>query len=265
MPFQSTARFGEIERPFGADTTNNRDGCPISRTQAGICGQDKWDTGGSTSVMGTGSFADSAPNQWPQRLALVSRYFMERGYNTNYAAGWHLVRSAPRLNFTAGSPVQIVTGGDSTGSGLKGINSTLGPLTLRMAETSPVPMSNIGILGDGAPAMSTRHCWQGYLAYGPTLSDGSPDPFANNNAAGGRSSGGFDVDRSIQRRPSLFQHVHEQNRVLIPAQGARLDVQVDCEKSGNCAAPTEASTNTFLQDTRDWFACTAAEKAPATF
>jgi prepilin-type N-terminal cleavage/methylation domain-containing protein/prepilin-type processing-associated H-X9-DG protein len=262
-PLRGSEKLNDL---LGRDTTNNRDGCPISRTQAGICGQDKWDTGGSTSVTGgTGSsFAGSAPNS-PERAALVSRYFMERGYNTNYAAGWHLVRSAPRLEFTAGSPVQIVTGGDVAGSGLKGINSTLGPLTLRMAETSPVPMSNIGILGDGAPGDVDEALLATTLRYGPLMNDGNPDPYANNNPAERTFiNEGSMLTEAFNDGPAYFNS--STNRlVLIPAQSARLDVQVDCEKSGNCAPPLggPAGTNTYLQDTRDWFALHGGRKGTA--
>jgi prepilin-type processing-associated H-X9-DG protein len=186
---------------------------------------------------------------------------MEQGYNTNYAAGWHLVRSAPRLNFDdTVSPVQITTGGDVSGSGLKGLNSTLGPLTLRMAGNSPVPMSNVGILGDGAPGDVDEALLRHTLAYGPELSDGTTaDPFANGNA--GRRTfmpEGSMLTEAFNDGPAYFDTNTGRIR-LIPAVGARLDVQVDCEQARNCAAPTEG-TFTYLQDTRDWFALHGGRK-----
>ncbi|MCL4200930.1 MAG: DUF1559 domain-containing protein [Pirellulaceae bacterium] len=260
-PLRGSEKLNDL---LGGNTNTNKDGAPIERLSDGICGQDNW--GGLQGGDGTGIFADTAASSGtasPARVAFVARYFMERGYNTNYAAGWHLVRSAPRMNFVGTtSPVQIVTGGDASGAGLKGFNSTLGPLTLRMAETSPVPMSNIGILGDAAPGDVNEALLKSNLQYGPTLSNGSPDPFANGNTARRTFMPvGSMLTEAFNDGPAYFNTTNNKI-VLIPAQGARLDIQADCEQAGNCAAPTEVS-NTYLQDTRDWFAVHGGRKGTA--
>ena len=93
------------------------------------------------------------------RSAAIKDMF-EAGYNTNYAAGWHLVRSAPRLvtvnTGTTAVPV-FVNYADSTGkydgnakAGFKEHTNTAGPLTQRMMDASNVPSSNIAILADAA-------------------------------------------------------------------------------------------------------------------
>jgi hypothetical protein len=79
---------------FGKDNTNAKDGADLSRLSDGICGSTNWL--GNTAMKGsggTGSFASTDPLN-DERAALVSRYFLNRDYNTNYAAGWHLVRTA---------------------------------------------------------------------------------------------------------------------------------------------------------------------------
>src|SRR5690606_9560965 len=62
---------------------------------------------------------------------------------------WHLVRTTPRLGRNiANDPV---TNGAAGGQGLKGVNSTVGPLTRRIVESSPVASSVVALLGDAAP------------------------------------------------------------------------------------------------------------------
>ncbi|TXT22004.1 MAG: hypothetical protein FD138_3838 [Planctomycetota bacterium] len=89
------------------------------------------------------------------RATIIKKMF-EAGYNTNYAAGWHLVRSAPKL-VTVGTGASAVVYGDSntiyqTGGkkGWKEFTNTAGPLTQRLIDSSSVPASNIAILGDAA-------------------------------------------------------------------------------------------------------------------
>ena len=45
-----------------------------------------------------GTFADTAAND-QERAALIARAFLDKGYNTNYAASWYLVRSVPKFTF----------------------------------------------------------------------------------------------------------------------------------------------------------------------
>ena len=81
----------------------------------------------------------------PARTAWVRENLVEKGYNTNYASSWHMVRTAPGIvaGVTAGSQKEFL--------------NTAGPLTMGVLDASPVPSTNIGILacadkGDTAEA-----------------------------------------------------------------------------------------------------------------
>ena len=110
---------------------------------AGVCGSPQWS--GLSGSGGGSTFAGTAPTT-AERAALVARAFLDKGYNTNYAAGWHFVRSAPKVNVDASTtPATIVAIGDSSKQGLKGLSTTRGGLTRRMLETSPVVSSAVAL------------------------------------------------------------------------------------------------------------------------
>ena len=166
-----------------------------------------------------------------------------------------MVRTTPKFGMDTGTtPAQVLTNGDVAGQGLKGVNSTTGPLTRRVVETGPVVSSNIALLGDAAPGDLDEAIALTTFRYGALLNDGATaDPFAN---------GTTDERLFIEEGELLTEAFNEgpayydtsANRLaLIDSVGARLDIQVDCERNCSCAPPTEAS-NTYLQDTRDWYA-----------
>jgi prepilin-type processing-associated H-X9-DG protein len=81
----------------------------------------------------------------PARTAWVRDNLVEKGYNTNYASSWHMVRTAPG-----------VVAGVTSGSQKEFLN-TQGPLTMGVLDSSPVPSTSIPILacadkGDSAEA-----------------------------------------------------------------------------------------------------------------
>jgi prepilin-type N-terminal cleavage/methylation domain-containing protein len=144
-PLKGSEKLNDL---LGRDTTDGKDGAPAARLTAGVCGSPAWS---GLSAGGGASFAGTGPNT-PERAALVTRAFVASGYNTNYAAGWHLVRSVPKLNVNPGSnPPTVAVRGESGKTGIKGLNTTRGPLSLRVLETSPVVTSHVGLLGDAAP------------------------------------------------------------------------------------------------------------------
>lgn len=242
---------------LGKDTTNAKDGADPQRLASGMCGSATWP--GNTTLQGSNpavppGFAGTDPNT-DERAALVARHFLENGYNTNYAAGWHLVRTTPRMTFdSSASPVRLVTAGAAAGQGLKGVNSTTGPLKARTLETGPVPSSNVPLLGDAAPGDIDEALLTQNLRYGLLLNDGATaDPFANGN----------DANRSFIEQGEMLAEAFNDGPAywngtgisLMASQGARLDVQADAEIRGNIAAPTgPTGSQTYLQDTRDWYA-----------
>ncbi len=241
-----------------SDSTDGKDGAPLERLDQGICGKDNW---GGLSGGGASRFAGTAAAS-NQRAALVARYFIAQGYNTNYAAGWHLVRSAPRVGRDTSSPPNLVTNGDVAGQGIKGLNSTLGPLKRRTLETGKVNSSQIPFLADGAPGDIDEAILATNLRFGPLLNDGAtPDPFAVKNESKDYISQGELLTEAFNDGPAYW---NGSNIDLIPAVGALLSDQIATENSGVIPAPLgpSGSVQTYLQDTRDWFAVHGGGKTP---
>lgn len=69
---------------------------------------------------------------------------LSAGYGTNYASGWHLVRSAPKTEFNATLDATV------TSASLKDFNGAQGGLTAQMLDTSGKSASTVAFLGCGA-------------------------------------------------------------------------------------------------------------------
>jgi prepilin-type processing-associated H-X9-DG protein len=226
---------------LGSDTTDAKDGADPSRLADGICGSGDFGglSGGGGSEFG-GTAADT-----DERANLVARAFMEKGYNTNYAAGWHFVRSGPkyRLDTTTTPPtlVGILTSGNQ---GMKGLSTTDGPLVLARAENSHIPMSQIPLLGDAAPGDVNEAILERTIRY--TASD----PFANGKTEERTFlEGGALLTEAFNDGPALWNG----SDIDLIAQNAELTTQYNCDtaKHSNCP-PATSGSNTYLQDTRDW-------------
>ena len=242
-PIKASEKVNDL---LGKDTTDAKDGAPASRLIDGVCGDATWggQSGGGGSTFG-GTAVDTQ-----ERAALVARAFFAQGYATNYAAGWHFVRSSPKFDFdNSVTPAAI----RSVNQGMKGLAGTLGQLTLRVMENAPVVTSNIALLGDAAPGDIDEAILAQTIAYGPLLADGStPDPFANGSAdketfveAGELLAEAFNDGPAFYADPS--------SGMDLMAKQSDLTTEIDCELNNSCAPPT-AGSNTYLQDTRDWFA-----------
>ena len=255
-PLKGSEKLNDL---LGRDTTDNKDGAPLSRLDDGVCGAGTWSgvSGGAGD-----SFGGTAPNT-PLRAALVARAFVQAGYNTNYAAGWHLVRSIPNLDVDlTATPVSVRVGGASGKTGIKGLNTTRGPLTLRVMESSPVVTSHIGLLGDAAPGDVDEATLAAPLQIGPELADGSGvDPFSKGSTESiTYMTPGELLTEAFNDGPAYWNASN--NAVSLIPQDADLSVQVSCEQSGKCA-PATADSQTYLQDTRDWFAVHGASGGAA--
>lgn len=234
---------------LGADTTDAKDGAPAALLNAGICGNSVWPgtaltgTGGGTTFAGTAESTD-------ERTALVARYFYGRGYNTNYAAGWHLVRSVPRFNVNG---TQITAGGTPGNSGLKGLSTTLGALTLKVAGSGAVSTDRIAFLGCGAPGDVDEALLASELEFGEFLADGTTaDPFANGSVENKQFiSAGELLAEAFNDGPAYWDSSSQTLNLI--DQAAVLTTQLNAEQAGNIAPPTNTS-GTYLQDTRDWYA-----------
>jgi prepilin-type N-terminal cleavage/methylation domain-containing protein/prepilin-type processing-associated H-X9-DG protein len=236
---------------LGKDTTDGKDGASLARLASGVCGSSQW--AGMSGTAGTGFFADTDVNT-DERAALVTRAFLDKGYNTNYPASWYLARSAPKFNFDASVvPARLLSLGTAGNEGMKGHSTTYGGLKRRMLETAPVVSSNVPLLGDGAPGDISEAILAQRLAYGFFLNDGATaDPFSNGSTETKQFiDAGELLSEAMNDGPASWDPTSStMNLVIHPAD---LTFQADCEARGSCPPPTTAS-GTYLQDTRDWYA-----------
>lgn len=245
----------KINDLLGKDTTDAKDGAPLDRLAAGVCGSDDWaglsGNGSGTTFASTDAGDVAVDGTGYERAALIARAFVEKGYNTNYAAGWHLVRSVPRYNV---SGTDIIAGGVAGKEGLKGLSTTLGPLKMRVLETGPVPSSNVALLGDAAPGDIDEALLAQTIAYSPMLPDSAgtnADPFANGSTDSRTFiEAGEMLAEAFNDGPAFWDATT--NTINLMDQAANLTAQVDCEVAGSCPPPV--GTGYYMQDTRDWYA-----------
>ena len=280
-PLKGSEKLNDL---LGKDTTDAKDNPPAGRTTAGICGVDGdvANGGGWGGVSGGAEvfFAGTATGSEP-RAELVSRYFMTQGYNTNYAAGWHLVRGmirtikeADALGTTTNAFASY--GADTANQGYKGLGTTVGPLTAQIMDRSRVSSSNVGFIGcagagdidEAILSLNLGHGNTGrqlfgskgqvdevveYISAGALLTEAFNDGPAYVTAATKAGSDGTTVGDAVKLMKGI-----------VP-----LADQIACERNepttAQCAEPlgdqgAKDGTNgsggngIYIQDTRDWFA-----------
>jgi prepilin-type N-terminal cleavage/methylation domain-containing protein/prepilin-type processing-associated H-X9-DG protein len=249
-PLKGSEKLNDL---LGADTTDAKDNAPQTRLEAGICGTDGVvaNGGGWANVSGGSEiFFAGTPNDSVERAELVSRYFLTQGYNTNYAASWHLVRGMVKT--------EVISNNLSTSSvftQFKGIGGTTGPLTANAMDRSRVSSSNVGFIGCAAPGDIDE------AILNLTIGHDANGIFANGNqdqveyiAAGSLLTEAFNDG------PAYWDQAT--TTINLIGAGESLVNQVACERgeptTSACAAPTGSAggsgNGVYLQDTRDWFA-----------
>jgi prepilin-type processing-associated H-X9-DG protein len=238
---------------FGRDTTDARDGAPPARLAAGVCGSDNYKgvTGGAGATFG-GTAAST-----PERSVLIAHAFIEEGFNTNYAAGWHLARGGPRYTFDDSvQPARILSVGTAGNEGLKGISTTTGGLRIKTLDQGPVHSSRVALVGDAAPGDINEAISASVFAIGSEAPVADPwAPLSGVNRT--YINQGELLGEAMNDGPAFWNA--SVNRIgLIPQQGDLSD-QADCESGGDCGPPlgpggAPNGRTYYLQDTRDWFA-----------
>lgn len=238
-PLKGSEKLNDL---LGADTTDAKDGAPLSRLDDGVCGASVNSTGVGAGAGST--FWGTAPGT-PERAVVVARAFVEKGYNTNFAAGWYLVRSVPKFNVVG---TDIIAGGASGKTGLKGLSTTRGPLTRNITDSSPIVSSAIPVIGDAAPGDVDEAIAFATIGYDDT------DIFATDTDTRTFIEQGELLSEAFNDGPAYWNSTGL--AVSLINQDAILTTQVAVEKSRNIPAPFDgtAGTNTYLQDTRDWYA-----------
>ncbi|SMP39835.1 prepilin-type N-terminal cleavage/methylation domain-containing protein/prepilin-type processing-associated H-X9-DG domain-containing protein [Neorhodopirellula lusitana] len=259
-PLKGSEKVNDL---LGADTSDGKDGAIASRLNAGMCGTsgDVTTGGGFRGLSGgTEAFFAGTTASSEERAELVSRYFFTNGYNTNYAASWHMVRGMVKTSndsttdvlFTAQLPVDV---------SFKGVGGSTGPLSARTMDRSRVSSSNVGMIGCAAPgdideailSLSIAHTETGTFAGG------------ENDTVTYIDSGDL-LTEAFNDGPAFWNGTDLDLISPTPSGGSNTPVtlaaQMACERSqpttANCEAPTGATPTTgndvYLQDTRDWFA-----------
>ncbi|MDA7980479.1 MAG: DUF1559 domain-containing protein [Pirellulales bacterium] len=202
-----------------SDTTSApKDGAPLERLNTGVC----------SAFFGTSPVAPGTP----ERRAIVQK-LVNDGFNTNYSSSWYFARTGPKLDASAGTPI--------TRAGLKGFGGTIGGLSLRVVEASPIVTSAIPLLGDTAPGDADE----------AVLADDIP----------GFLSTGARLGETMNDGPAFWNDSN--NIVLMPTgtnviEAVRGDVLPvpSSDPLGPSANSTHGGTDgvLWLQDMRDWYA-----------
>lgn len=164
---------------------------------------------------------------------------LDAGYGTNYATSWFMVRSGVKL-VNDGTNNSVIASGNPTAStnDVKGLGGAIGPLTLVDVTTSPIPSSNIPLLGDAAPGDINE----------ATLAHGLPNALKDTRLTETSCDG-----------PAYW----DGDKVVLLTNAAKITVG---DGTSTCAwcddvlptpnDPGNAGADTFLwlQDTRDWYA-----------
>jgi prepilin-type N-terminal cleavage/methylation domain-containing protein len=246
-PSNTLRALEKINDLLGGDSTDQKDGCPPDRLVDGVCGPA---TPGQ-------EFGGTAVNT-AQRADYIARAFFDKGYNTNYSSSWYLGRSS--IKYEPG--IQPLVSSSVTGQGRKGLSTTLGPLTRKIAESSPYPTSNIPLIGDAAPGDVDEAVLQMDIVADPNVdSFNTNDPERRVYLTAGER-----LAETQNDGPGFF---NSNNRIELMGPLSPVQQQLECEaKPGGCPPPTGSSTTStstyFLQDTRDWWAVHGRSSSTST-
>ncbi|WP_261368042.1 DUF1559 domain-containing protein [Rhodopirellula halodulae] len=243
-PLKGSEKLNDL---YGSDTTDNKDAAPLARLSAGMCGKADWQ--GTPGGGSSGEFAGTDPLTDP-RAELIARYFLTNGYNTNYAASWHLVRGMVKTEADPSSG-ELTTW---SGGGFKGLGGSTGPLSVADLERSRISSSNVGFIGCAAPGDVDEAILQATLGFD---GNGVWGTALNQTEAVEYIASGSLLTEAFNDGPA-FWNATDGNLDLIGSNQTLL-AQIGCERgeptTAGCAAPTGPGGNgIYLQDTRDWYA-----------
>ena len=227
----------------GTVAASPMDGGIAQQMGSGTCGTGA-SLGGTT---WSGLFAGTANDQ-SQRSDYLARFLAGKGYNTNYAASWYLVRGGIQVAQGTTNDTWVFNSTSST----KGPGATLGPLNWRVLGSSMVSSAIIPLLADasqgsGAEAIMgdpgiVKNPANYYLAGAPPADTSVRTYLLPGTAmAASYNAGPAYYDPSLGIVP------------LPTGQATDVTAQVKCERSGgNCPPANNAAGHGWLQDTRAW-------------
>jgi prepilin-type N-terminal cleavage/methylation domain-containing protein/prepilin-type processing-associated H-X9-DG protein len=226
------------------------------RFDDGICGSAYrgYKPGAADTTTNTQDYYAGTTASTQNRATLGSWAIVADGYSTNYVAHWFLVRSAPlyKIDTTASPPsLQTMTLLPSidTKPGIKGLPSTAGPLTRRMAESASVPTSSIPLLGDACPGDIDESALKFQVEQTP--SDWINTALSTSVKKLWIAQGSLTVESFSDGPASYESPTHIRLITKVPA--TALDTQAACDAAGNCGQPL-GTNGQYMQDIRDLFA-----------
>lgn len=87
----------------------------------------------------------------------IETHLIKKGYNTNYATSWFLVRSAPKMSMpSSGGAIFKISGATASEKALKSLNGSLGPLSRNVLDVAAQPSNLIPLLFDASPGDATE-------------------------------------------------------------------------------------------------------------
>jgi len=218
---------------LGADTTSTKDGATTDRLQCGACNY------GGSSFNSTGTAT-------AERADFIVRALLEKGYNTNYAASWYLVRGGVKFQPNTTPLTSKIESGSYS---FKGIRMCLGPLTQRMTDASKIATSVIPLLGDSAPGDPDEAILITDLKRAPST---APTGFADDGKEVVYASAGERLCESFCDGPAQYD-ASSAKLVLMPKTGVNLEPQLTAEASPTGIGDPESGGDYWMQDTRDFY------------
>lgn len=241
-PLRGSEKINDLYGVRTTDGLNHVNGIDASRLRDGICGATSWRGISGTGTVG--SFANTNAST-EQRRSLVSRYFLTKGFNTNYSSSWFLTRSAPRVSFWSNGSLR--TDGQVAQEGLQGRRETLGPLTESLLSMSDRVSATIPLMADASPGDIDESV--SVVTYG--------------HESGDYFSGTDTTSRTFITQGSLLAESDSEGPAFynsttrkigrIGSNNSILDDQWRCDLADNCLPPTGGSGNRmYLQSTQTW-------------
>lgn len=227
-PLRGSEKLNDL---LGADTTDGKDGAAASLLDQGIC----------NSTDGLTSFDPTIPAQLTSRSLMLADRVLGKGYGTNYASSWHMVRSGIKS-------VTQTDGSVTAPSGVKGLKGSFGPIKMRMLSSGNISSNAIALLGDAAPGDADEAVLTtsipGYLTSGDRLVESFNDGPAYTDGDTILLIGSTDVILNAAGT------VHAWAFDELPTENNPLGVDIGTR--GGAAGTGDGKI--WLQDTRDWFA-----------
>lgn len=227
-PLSGSEKLNDL---LGADTTDGKDGNTAAKLNAGNC----------NSLDGLTSFDPTDPTALANRAIMLADRMLGKGYGTNYASSWHMVRSGVKQ-------VSNPDGSITAPSGVKGVAGSIGPMRMRLLSSGEISSSAIALLGDAAPGDADEAVLTtdipGYLAAGDRLVESFNDGPAYSTGTKIQLLSSTDVILSAAG------DVHAWKYDELPTENTPAGIDVGAK--GGAAGSGDGKL--WLQDTRDWFA-----------